>query len=193
MNTHNQKLKKILIIDDDAVFTGRLHKAFRKRGFEAFTASTLLEADSLFQQHLPDWCLVDLKINQEFGLDFFEIIHKTYGNKCSMTNDLNTKIIVLTGYASITTAVEAMKRGAADYLQKPVDIDEIIHAFEKNKCNDKSIGRTSEDSLRIPSLSQLEWEHIQRVIRECGGNISKASKALGIHRRSLQRKLLKLP
>jgi two-component system response regulator RegA len=98
--------------------------------------------------------------------------------------DPSTVVVVLTGYGSIATAVESIKLGAASYLTKPADADQIIAAFG---------GTQPEEHTEVPSLARVEWEHIQRVLADCGGNVSRAARALGIHRRSLQRKLSKYP
>jgi two-component system response regulator RegA len=99
-------------------------------------------------------------------------------------------IIVLTGYGSIPTTVAAMKRGADHYLSKPADADEILSAYEKLQPSDDG---EADVPTTTPTLARVEWEHMQRVIADCGGNISQAARALGIHRRSLQRKLSKYP
>jgi two-component system response regulator RegA len=106
--------------------------------------------------------------------------------------NLPVKIIVLTGYGSIATAIEAVKSGAFGYMSKPADVDEILAAFDKEEINDNSLPEESTD-LAAPSLARAEWEHINRVLADCSGNITKAAKKLGLHRRSLQRKLLKYP
>jgi two-component system response regulator RegA len=98
--------------------------------------------------------------------------------------DATLSIIMLTGYGSIATALEAVKCGADDYLSKPVDVDQILAAFS---------GARQPAAATVPSLGRVEWEHIQRVLTDCGGNVSQAAKLLGLHRRSLQRKLSKYP
>jgi two-component system response regulator RegA len=99
-------------------------------------------------------------------------------------------MVVLTGYGTIATAVEAVRRGAINYLTKPLDADQILAAFEKE--GEPAISSVPVDGT-IPSLARVEWEHIQRILHDCEGNISLAARKLGIHRRSLQRKLAKLP
>ena len=101
-----------------------------------------------------------------------------------------TAVVVLTGYGSIATALEAMRLGAAHYLTKPADIDEILAAFERF-AGPAPEART--EGLAAPTLARVEWEHINRVLTDCGGNVSQAARVLGIHRRSLQRKLSKFP
>jgi two-component system response regulator RegA len=116
-----------------------------------------------------------------------------------MEIDENIQILVLTGYGSIATAVEAVRRGAIDYLNKPVDTEQILAVFERENsapaASSAPGAATSTSAVNdgTPSLARVEWEHIQRVLNDCGGNISEAARQLGIHRRSLQRKLSKLP
>jgi two-component system response regulator RegA len=102
------------------------------------------------------------------------------------------QIVVLTGYGSIATALEATRRGAVDYLTKPADADQILAAFEKSGQRPEAKNNAA-DAGSAPSLARVEWEHIQRILTDCGGNISRAARVLGIHRRSLQRKLSKYP
>jgi two-component system response regulator RegA len=103
--------------------------------------------------------------------------------------DETTRIIVLTGYGAIATAVDSLKLGASDYLTKPIDADQLMAAFERDDESRTSAAR----SFTVPSLARVEWEHIQRVLADCGGNISEAARALHMHRRSLQRKISKYP
>jgi len=118
---------------------------------------------------------VDLRLPGESGLSVVKDLKSL---------DPATVVVVLTGYGSIATAVESMKLGAASYLTKPADADQIVAAFE---------GTQPADEGAVPSLARVEWEHIQRVLADCGGNVSQAARMLGIHRRSLQRKLSKYP
>ena len=123
----------------------------------------------------PELALVDLRLGGESGLDLVRDLKQI---------DSATVVVVLTGYGSIATAVEGMKRGAAGYLTKPADADQIVAAFD---------GVQPSEDGDVPSLARVEWEHIQRVMADCGGNVSEAARRLGIHRRSLQRKLSKNP
>jgi two-component system response regulator RegA len=125
--------------------------------------------------------LVDLRLPDGHGLDVVRRLHAI---------DETTCIIVLTGYGSIATAVEGLKLGASDYLTKPVDADQVVAAFEKAESGQ---GTAAARDFTVPSLARVEWEHIQRVLTECGGNVSHAARVLGLHRRSLQRKLSKYP
>jgi len=169
----------LLVVDDDAVFRRRLSRAFAERGFEVREAAGAAEAMERARAESPEWALVDLRMPDGSGLDVVREL---------ATLDPTTRIVVLTGYGSIATAVEAVRLGAADYLTKPADVDEILARLE---------GRTPDPSQAVatptPSLARVEWEHIQRVLADCGGNVSRAARVLGLHRRSLQRKLAKAP
>ena len=168
--------RSVLVVDDDDVFRTRLGKAFRDRGFDVRLAHDALEANRLALQDSPEFAVVDLRMPGPSGLDVVRELHAI---------DPATVIVMLTGYGSIATAVEAVRAGAVHYLSKPVDIDQILAAFE-GKSN-------SSHALEVPSLARVEWEHIQRVLNDCAGNISQAARLLGLHRRSLQRKLSKDP
>jgi two-component system response regulator RegA len=172
----------ILLVDDDEVFRGRLLRAFKDRGFYARSAANAAEAIALSTIDSPEWAVLDLKMPGENGLELLGALLRL---------DPTIKVIILTGYGSIATAVDAMRLGACTYLPKPADVDDIIHAFLRAE-------NTSHASLRgktymAPSLARTEWEHINRVLTDCDGNISETARRLGIHRRSLQRKLQKYP
>lgn len=124
--------------------------------------------------------MVDLRMPGRGGLELVRALHAL---------DASTRIIVLTGYGSIATAVEAVKLGAFNYLPKPADVDDLLLAFSRGPGEP---GQVTED-FQPPTLARAEWEHIQRVLADCGGNISEAARRLGLHRRSLQRKLQKYP
>lgn len=167
----------ILVVDDDEIFRRRIARAFRDRDYTVVEGGTIREAIDQTQVSSVDYALVDLKIGNESGLDLLQQLRKL--------NDA-MKVVVLTGYGTIATAVDAVKLGAVNYLSKPVDADTALAAFQAH-------APTQNAPVATPHLEQVEWEHIQRVIRDFDGNISKASKALGLHRRSLQRKLAKNP
>lgn len=172
---------RVLVIDDDEVFRTRLCRAFAHRNWEARAAAGGEEALALVGGQNPHLALVDLRMP---GMDGLDLVEKLRAADSSMT------IIVLTGYGSIPTAISAMKRGADYYLSKPADADQILAAYEKLQAP----GDAFPSSLaEAPSLARVEWEHMQRVLTDSGGNISQAARALGIHRRSLQRKLSKYP
>jgi two-component system, response regulator RegA len=173
-------MKTILIVDDDDFFRDRLGRAFVRRGYEVFQAGNFDEAVPLIKEHLPRLAVFDLKMPGRNGL---MLVEEAIGIKEAM------QIVVLTGYGSIATATDAIKLGAMSYLAKPADVNEIIKAFDK----DEVAGADLDDGdLEPPSLARMEWEHIQRVLHDCDGNISTAAKKLGLHRRTLQRKLNKV-
>jgi two-component system response regulator RegA len=167
--------RSLLIVDDDAPFRDRLVRAMRDRGFDATGVADHAAAIEAARIESPEFALVDLRLPGPSGLAVVRDLKAV---------DASTVIVVLTGYGSIATAVEAVKLGAANYLTKPADADQIVAAFD---------GTEPPDEPRAPSLARVEWEHIQRVLTDCGGNVSQAARVLGIHRRSLQRKLAKRP
>ena len=170
----------LLLVDDDAVLRERLARAFRERGYEVRTAAGYDDALALAREESPEHAVVDLRMPGRSGLELVAALKEL---------DASTRILVLTGYGSISTAVDAIRLGAINYVPKPADADDLIAAFEKADAPDP--GRQTR-GYRAPSLARAEWEHIQRVLSDCGGNISEAARRLGIHRRSLQRKLAKL-
>ena len=165
----------LLIVEDDAPLRERLVRAMRDRGYEAVGAADRASAIELARQESPELALVDLRLPDDSGLTVVRELKEL---------DPSTVVVVLTGYGSIATAVESIKLGAASYLTKPADADQIVAAFA---------GTQPGENAEVPSLARVEWEHIQRVLTDCGGNVSRAARALGIHRRSLQRKLSKYP
>jgi len=154
----------ILVVDDDATFRTRLVRAFAERRYDARGAAGAAEAVALAREDSPELAVVDLRMPDGNGLDVVRDL---------LAIDPSTRIVVLTGYGSIATAVDAMRLGAVHYLSKPADADQILAAIDPNR--------------------RVEWEHIQRVLSDCGGNVSQAARLLGLHRRSLQRKLAKYP
>ncbi len=171
----------VLGIDDDDVFRNRLCRAFAERGWEAHEAGNATEALAMAQEASPDLVLVDLRLPERTGLDVIQELRNL---------DPSATIIMLTGFGSIATALAAMRLGADHYLSKPSDVDQILSAYETIRRDEPAPASPPET---VPSLARVEWEHIQRVLADCGGNISQAAKLLGIHRRSLQRKLSKYP
>lgn len=172
-------MKNILLVDDDDFFRERLNQAFVRRGYTTSTASCYDEAMVIIRKEQPSMAVVDLKMPGKSGLLLVK-------DALSIAPEL--KIVVLTGYGSIATATDAIRLGAVSYLAKPADVDEILKAFSGDVSMDLE-GSTEE--ILPPSLARVEWEHIQRVLTDCDDNISKAAKKLGIHRRTLQRKLYK--
>ena len=169
----------LLLVDDDTEFLSVLAPAMAKRGFLVTTANSAESAFELAQQEAPEYAVVDLKMSGNSGLVLVRQLTSLQAG---------THIVVLTGFASITTAIEAIKLGATHYLAKPVDADEIVAAFGK-KIGDTDV----ELSVNPLSIDRLEWEHIQRVLTEHDGNISATARSLNMHRRTLQRKLNKNP
>lgn len=178
--TEGKQRPELLIVDDDEVFRERLARAFRERGFEVRTAGDYLGAMQQVRERVPEWAVVDLKMPGRSGLELTRDL-RALGPK--------TRIVVLTGYGSIATAIEAMRLGANHYVSKPADADDLLAAFARAEMPPLE---PSPDYV-APSLARAEWEHISRVLADCGGNISEAARRLGIHRRSLQRKLRKYP
>lgn len=173
----------VLIVDDDATFRGRLVKALEGRGFEARAAGDVPAAIELARAESPELAVVDLRMPNGSGLDLVRELKAI---------DQATNIVVLTGYGSIATALEAVRLGATHYLTKPADVDEILDAFARAHRPPRPIAASSIEH-EVPSLARTEWEHINRVLTDCGGNITQAARRLGLHRRSLQRKLAKYP
>lgn len=170
--------RTVLIVDDDDRFRERLARALEDRGWEATAVASGEAALELARRESPEHAVVDLRMPTMNGLDLVREL---------LAVDPATVVVVLTGYGSIATAVDAVRLGATDYLTKPAEVDEILRAFEKR-------GRPVADPPdRVPSLARAEWEHINRVLNECHGNVSRAARLLGLHRRSLQRKLSKYP
>ena len=179
MDTNNNTRLKFLIVDDDETFTRVLSKAINRRGYETVIASSAEQALSLLDNFTPDLATLDLKMDGASGI--------TLVPRLKALNP-GIKILILTGYASISTAVEAIKLGATDYLAKPADTDQILSKLQATDA-DPAI-----DIAEKPmSVGRLEWEHIQKVLTEHEGNISATARALGMHRRTLQRKLQKRP
>lgn len=173
----------ILVVEDDEVYRQRLARAFRDRGYEAVEAPDGQQAIALARLESPEWALVDMRMPGGLsGLDVVRELHAI---------DSTTRIVVLTAYGSIATALDAVRLGALHYLTKPADMDEILTAFERDSV--PAADSTAGPGYEPPSLARVEWEHINRVLSDCGGNISKAARILNIHRRSLQRKLAKYP
>jgi len=169
----------ILVVDDDTTFRERLVKAFAARGFTATGAASGDAALDAAARHAPDFAVIDLRMPKMSGLEVVKRLRALAPG---------ARIVVLTGYGSIATAVAAIRSGAIGYLTKPADADEILATLEG-----KGPPAVEETQATVPSLARVEWEHIERVLVECGGNITQAAAKLGMHRRSLQRKLAKQP
>ena len=171
----------VLLVDDDEVFRSRVAQAFRGRGYDVREAHDHASALTSARRDTPEFAVVDLRLPGESGLALVRDLRMI---------DVMTTIVVLTGYGSIATTLEAIRLGAVHYLTKPATVDDIIAGFKRAAIDaEESLGMPEE----VPSLARVEWEHINRVLVDCNGNISQAARRLGLHRRSLQRKLSKHP
>ena len=168
--------RRLLVVEDDEAFARTLCRSFERRGYEVRAAATLDEVRALLPDWSPEYAVVDLKLAAgSSGLTCVQALH---------AHDADMLIVVLTGYASIATAVEAIKLGACNYLAKPSNTDDIEAAFN-NAQGDASVGLTQ----RPTSIKTLEWERIHAMLAETDFNISEAARRLGMHRRTLARKL----
>lgn len=175
----------ILVVDDDDILRTRLEKSFAKRGFQVLTAANQREALEIAAREQPPWAVLDIKMPDNNGLQMLSELRKL---------SPQTKAVILTGYGSIANAVEAVKMGAVNYVTKPADADQVLAALG---AVPGAVTRPIEDTestpdLHPPSLAEAQWEHIHRVLADCGGNISEAARRLDIPRRTLQRKLKKM-
>ena len=177
-DSHNEQ-PVLLLVDDDEIYCEVLGEALRKRNYAVSVACNLADALKLARETEPEYAVVDLRIGSESGLELVKQLAAL---------DENTRIIMLTGYASVATAVESIKLGAVHYLTKPATADEVVAALHRDE-GDASVP-PAEQPL---SVRRLEWEHLQKVLTENDGNISAAARALNMHRRTLQRKLAKRP
>jgi len=177
-DTHDRSAPSVLLVEDDERFRERLGRALTARGCDVRAVATVDEALAAARLESPELAVVDLKLPVGSGLDVVRGLHAI---------DPTTRIVVLTGYGSIATALESVKLGATHYLTKPVDADQVLAAFEGRDVTQEP------PTVEVPSLARVEWEHIQRILNDCDGNVSQAARLLGIHRRSLQRKLSKFP
>jgi two-component system response regulator RegA len=169
-----------LVVDDDVVLRPRLARALRDRGYEVREAEDVATAHAVITAEQIAWALVDLRLPDGSGLDVVRALHEARPE---------ARIVVLTGYGSIANALEAVRLGATNYLTKPVTVDEVLAGF----AGRAPTGAEPAADDDVPSLARVEWEHINRVLADSGGNISEAARRLGMHRRSLQRKLAKMP
>ena len=166
---------RILIVDDDEPFRNALRNAFVRRGYDVAMASAPAEVDPALREGAPDYAVVDLRMPGGSGLD---VVRSLRGLPRP------PEVVVLTGYGTIGSAVEAMRLGASNYLNKPADADEIEAALQ---------GKRPPPMAEVPSLDRQEWEYLNRILADCNGNISEAARRLKMHRRTLQRKLQKHP
>ena len=170
--------RQLVIIEDDASFARALGKSFERRNYEVRLCQRVDDLKTLLLSFSPQYAVVDLKLANGSGLECVKILSD---------HDATMKIVVLTGFASIATAVEAIKLGACHYLAKPSNTDDIEAAFRK------ADGDTSVEVANRPtSIKNVEWEHIHEVLADTEFNISEAARRLGMHRRTLARKLAKM-
>jgi two-component system response regulator RegA len=185
------ELMKLLIVEDDSAFASTLKRRMEKHGYSCWLADNINDALLTCHRQLPEFILLDMKLHNESGLNLITPMRKLLPH---------SQIILLTGFASIATAVDAIKLGADDYLTKPVDTQTLLSALAKNNKNStqKHVMSTANVDQKIqsePTLSteQVEWEHIQQVLKFNEGNVSATARQLSMHRRTLQRKLQKKP
>jgi two-component system response regulator RegA len=168
----------LLLVDDDPVHCGALERAFERRGYAVKSASSVPQALALLGNWSAAYAVLDLRLPGSSGLTLIP--------RLRVANP-RVRIVMMSGFGSIATAVEAIKLGAVHYLTKPVDVDMIERAFNRLQGDENIL-----PGLPL-SVNRLEWEHIQRALSECGGNISATARVLRMHRRTLQRKLGKHP
>lgn len=163
----------LLLVDDDASLRAALGAALGRRGFAVTLAADAVEGAACARRQVFEYALVDVRMPGPSGIELVATLREV---------DEGTRIVVLTGYGTIATAVAAMRAGAADYLVKPVDAAECERALLGRRPIEASLDD-------VPSLDRVEWEYLQRVMADCDGNVSEAARRLGMHRRSLQRKM----
>jgi two-component system response regulator RegA len=166
-----------LVVDDDVLYARTLQRSLERRHVQLRVAHDGASALAVAQSNAPDFVLLDLRLGSESGLDLIAPLREL-GSQI--------RIILMTGYASVATAVDAIKRGADDYLAKPVGADALLRVLH-------GVPDVVEAAPTMTPLGRLEWEHIQQALHESRGNIAAAARLLGMHRRSLQRKLFKRP
>ena len=166
---------RILIVDDDEPFRLALRTAFLRRGYEVSLAGSPAEVEAALREGTPQYAVIDLRMPGGSGLEVVRTLRAL---------EKPPAVVVLTGYGTIGTAVEAMRLGAINYLNKPADADEIEAALR---------GMRPPPMEEVPSLDRQEWEYLNRILADCNGNISEAARRLKMHRRTLQRKLQKHP
>jgi len=169
-----------LLVDDDTLYAQTLQRSLSRRGFDVVWAADLAGALGLCHSEQFNFALVDLRIGNDSGLQLIEPLR---------ASNARMRIVLITGYASVATAVEAIKRGADDYLLKPATAEQIVRTLR----GEAAASAPAQLQATMTPLSRLEWEHIHQALSETNGNVSAAARLLGMHRRSLQRKLAKRP
>lgn len=176
----DHEFQSILLVDDSFVLRDRLAMAFEERGFRVSVAGTCDEAVEVFRADPTDLAVVDLRMPGRTGLTVIADLK-------AIRPDV--QVLILSGFGSIATAIDAIRLGAVNFLPKPADADDILSAFKRGGTEVQIV--ENDDQIPVPTLAQAEWEHIHRILADCSNNISEAARRLGIHRRSLQRKLRK--
>lgn len=172
-----RRLVDFLIVDDDDSFREQLGKALSRRGFVCAEASSFETALAACEEAAPRRAIIDLRMPGKSGLDLVAALK---------AREPETEIVVLTAYGSIVSTQDAIKKGATAYLTKPCGVAEILSAFEGPEAG-------ASVAVDFPSIAQVEWDYIQRVLRDCGGNVTRTAQVLGLDRRSLQRRLANPP
>ncbi|MCU0716904.1 MAG: response regulator [Pirellula sp.] len=180
MDSKENSSQSILLVDDSFVLRDRLAEAFQERGFRVEVAGNCDEGVEVFRRNPTDLAVVDLRMPGRTGLTVIADLKNIKPD---------VQVLILSGFGSIATAIDAIKLGAANFLPKPADADDILSAFKRGG-SEVEVTESNEE-IPVPTLAQAEWEHIHRVLADCDQNISEAARRLGIHRRSLQRKLRK--
>jgi two-component system response regulator RegA len=170
----------MLVVDDDEALRGQLTRAFERRGYAVMPAANFDEAQALVRATAPQLAVVDLKMPGGSGMDVLRMLRE-------LAPDCRS--VVLTGFGSIANAVQAMRLGAVNYVTKPADVEQVLQALSSNS---DWLPTVDPDELKTASLAEVEWNHIQKVLADCDGNVTRAARALDIPRRTLQRKLKKL-
>jgi two-component system, response regulator RegA len=178
--SNQTQANSIMLVDDSLVLRDRLVEAFQERGLKVSVAGSCEEAVQVFRSKPTDLAVIDLRMPGRNGLTLIPDLKRI---------NPEVKIVILSGFGSIATAIDAIRLGATNFIPKPADADDILMAFARG---DSSVELQEEPmGIPVPTLAQAEWEHIHRVLADCSNNISEAARRLGIHRRSLQRKLRK--
>jgi two-component system, response regulator RegA len=179
-DTVDQEFQSILLVDDSFVLRDRLALAFEERGYRVLVAGTCDEAVEVFRADPTDLAVVDLRMPGRTGLTVIADLK-------AIRPDV--QVLILSGFGSIATAIDSIRLGAINFLPKPADADDILNAFKRGGSEVQVV--ENDEQIPVPTLAQAEWEHIHRILADCSNNISEAARRLGIHRRSLQRKLRK--
>jgi two-component system response regulator RegA len=173
--------QSVLLVDDDDFLRDRMARALDKRGYQVSTAANVDDALAVAEAEQPDMAVIDLKMPGRSGQELLAELRRV---------SPDTRSVILTGYGSIANAVDAMRLGAVNYLTKPADVDQVVEAFRRVETAPEPAPDPS--TLHAPSLAEAEWNHIQQVLTDCDGNVTRAAEKLDIPRRTLQRKLKKL-